>query len=384
MAKKIVFITPHYVNQKRRTGFYWLADGYHQLGWEVLFFTAPFSFISILNRDNRLQYGLWKNRNKWTEYKPSFFSYIHFSWLHKVDLSQSPLKKLGQWLNPLLSWLVDRTPLSFGASHAFIASADIIVYESAPPLEWAKHIRKINPNAQFVYRVSDDLDILRVHQDTKAFERNNLHLFNYISCPCQAIYAKLQRFNQQACIYLDYHGINKIYFSQKTVNPFANSQYKKHAVFVGISHIDYHFLRYAPTVFPDWSFHYIGPLEENISSENVTLHGEIPFEETIPFIQHAHIGLQACQYAPGAETLTDSLKVLQYTHCGLAIIAPDFLQTSRPNTFYYQQGSEVSIQKALQQAETYSKEQDTTDYQIQSWEELAKKITKCLDTQYQQ
>ncbi len=57
--KRVVLITGHYWNSKRKAGFHWLADAFLRQGWEVVFFTAPpapLSLLSVIRRDYRLDY----------------------------------------------------------------------------------------------------------------------------------------------------------------------------------------------------------------------------------------------------------------------------------------------------------------------------------------
>ncbi len=368
--KKVVLITPHYFDQKRRTGFFWVANAFHQMGWQVLFFTSPVSLISRLNKDNRLQYGLLDEKHQLIEKKPNFFSYVHYTQWHKVDLTKAFKQKwLGQLTRLLFAPVMRTQQLILGESTDFVKSADLIIFESTPSLELMPQFKQVNQSARYVYRVSDDLDVLRVHSDTKAFQQDHMQDFDFVSCTNAALQKKLQALNTEASVSLDYHGIEKALFDQKNPSPYPKSK-QKNAVFVGVGDIDYDFLRQAPDQCPDWHFHYLGPIDM-IDKENVTMYGEVPFETTIPYVQHADAGLNCRAWSQGAETFTDTLKVMQFCYCRIPIITPEFLKTHRNNTFYYQPNDVISMKSAMDHAREYDPHKDDMDYRVNSWQDVA-------------
>jgi 2-beta-glucuronyltransferase len=379
---KIVFITPHYLEQYRKTGFFWMADAFHKQQWEVLFFTSPISFISVLNRDNRFRFPVWRERQQLIEKKPKLFSFIHFTLLHKVDFSKAFGKsKIGKLFGSIINFLL--TPVCsllhsrLGKSRDFIAQANAFVFESSPSLELLDTFIKINPKAKLIYRISDDLRLIRVHPSTKKYEQQNLKIFDLVSVPSSVLFARIRELEPTCALQLDYHCVNRQLFDSPITSPYATRSVIN-AVFVGIGYVDYDFLCTAVKLKPEWQFHIIGPLEK-IPGDNVTHYGEIPFEKTIPYLKHANVGLQPLKYSVGAEFFTDTLKMIQYTYFGLAIIAPDFLKTERKNTFYYTPSDSESIQKALDNAGNYDKKKDTMNYNINSWDELATKWIKQLN-----
>lgn len=379
---KIVFITPHYLQQYRRTGFFWMADAFHKKGWSVLFFTSPISLISIINRDNRFRFPVWAERQKLIEKKPYLYSFVHFTLLHKVDLKKVVKHSIvanfiGSILNKILSPICTLTHLRLRQSKGFIQSANAFVFESSPSLELLEHFIKLSPKATLIYRVSDDLRLLRVHPDTYRYERANLHRFHRVSVQSSALLDTIKSRDSNCAAVVDLHGVNKTLFDACQSSPYTDNN-KINAIFIGIGDVDYHCLNTAVKLKPEWHFHIIGPLK-TIIGENVTNYGELPFEETIPYVKYADIGFNCRTYTIGAESFTDTLKILQYSYCGLAIVAPEFLKTERPNTFYYQPNHSESILSALNQAEKYDRKKDTYDYAIQSWDEISQQWIKELN-----
>jgi 2-beta-glucuronyltransferase len=369
--KRVVLITVHHWNSKKRAGFHWLADSFHKKGYEVLFFTCPLSLLSVIANDERVKSGLLQKRNQVIKEDKGFWSFVWFTAWHPANLCISVL-------NSISSLLFKRYGgLSLGESEDFLKTADIIVFESGAALMLFPKIRAINPRAVFVYRVSDDLRLLKSHPVIVKAEADYAEHFNLVSVPNSKMLKIFE--DTDSNIRLHLHGINKQLFDQNYDDPYQDKT-GTNAVFVGISMLDTDFVERASRLMPDWTFHIIGPLEGVPNRDNIIAYGELKFNETIPFIKHADIGLATRSYAPGAESLGDSLKIIQYTYCKLPIIAPDFIDINRDHAFYYKPGDDESILKALENA----KEFDRTNVKrsdVLSWDELAAKLEGDADAQ---
>jgi 2-beta-glucuronyltransferase len=265
--------------------------------------------------------------------------------------------------NRILDWLTHGLfarygALPLGAAEQHVRHADLLIFESKPGLLLFAQCKRLNPQARYVYRVSDDLRLLRSgHPVVLEAEARYAGQFDLVSVPSPAL---LQRFQHLPQAVLHRHGIRKDLFAQAGAN----------VVFVGTAYFDDDFLRRASESFPQWGFHIIGPIPHLPRRPNVVAYGEIPFVETVPFIKHADIGLHTLVYKPGAEAFTDSLKVMQYTYCGLPIIAPEYLRSPRPNVLYYALGDTPSIRQALLAARSFDRRKVITD-DIRSWDEIA-------------
>jgi len=221
-----------------------------------------------------------------------------------------------------------------------------------------------------VYRVSDDIRLFKPHQTVLDVEKKITPEFDLVSVPSHYIFNKFEGLKN---LRLNYHGINKDLFDDKYKDPYSYNKDNPNLIFTGISYIDYEFLEISSQLFPNWQFHIFGPLRNTTKADNMKFYGELPFEKIIPYIKYANIGLQIRSYSKDSVSLTDSLKVLQYTYCKLPIVAPRFLKSERKNMFYYKPGDRESIRDALLNAQKFDK--DTFDNSgIQSWEELAKKL----------
>jgi 2-beta-glucuronyltransferase len=358
--KRVVFITSHYLNSDRKAGFHWLADALWRRGWHVLFFTESLSWLSYLRRDARCRYALQPHRL--CQVRERLASYVWLTPFHPINLRSGIVNRLSA---PVLRLY---PCFSFGEAEAEITRADLFVFDSDHGLFLVDRFKELNPHARFVYRVSDDIRMMRHHPIVPAQEDRVLDRFDLISVPSSNL---CQRFSNIAKVELHHHGLDKAAFDEPHANPYRTP--RPNVLYVGKHHFDVDFMARAARLLPTWSFHVFGALGPLPASANLTCHGERPFAELVPYLQHADIGLQCLEYTPGAEAFTDSLKMFQYTYCRLPIVAPTFLRNDRPHVFYYEPGDDASIQQALLGARDFDRGRISTAG-VLTWDELALKL----------
>ncbi|BBD62256.1 UDP-glucuronate:glycolipid 2-beta-glucuronosyltransferase [Nostoc sp. HK-01] len=357
--KRVVLVTGHYWNSKRKAGFHWLAEAFWHQGWEVIFVTSALSWLSVIRRDYRLAYPVLQEANQLQLIRENFWSYVWFTPWHPANLRSNLLNHLSRGLFNLYGQL----PL--GTVEPLLKETDLFIFESTPALLLFDRCKQLNPQAQFIYRVSDDLRLLRNHPVVLNTEERVAPKFDLVSVPSQHIYRLFAGLPNLA---LELHGLRKDIFNQEYANPYSGSD-TPNVVFVGNAHFDYEFLEQASQLLPNWQFHIIGPMNNLPQRNNILAYQELPFESTVAYIKHADIALQTLAYSPGAECFTDSLKIIQYSYCQLPIVAPAYLASSRTNVFYYQPGDASSIYQALIAAQMYDRSQIPT-YEIYSWDDL--------------
>jgi 2-beta-glucuronyltransferase len=363
MRKKAILISGHYWGSKRKAGFHWLADALARAGWDVAFFTAPISWISALRKDYRMAYPIREEANRLVPRGEGLWSYVWYTPFHPSDLRSSLANRLSQGIFGLYA----RLPL--GPAEAFIREADLVLFESTPAILLFDRFKQLNSRARYVYRVSDDMRYLKNHPMVLEAEQRVAPLFDLVSVPSRPMLSKFEGL-PHARHHL--HGLQKDLFDRDYPNPYPRSE-TPHLVFVGNFLFDYDALERSSRLLPDWQFHIIGPLPNLPQRPNVRAYGEIPFMETLPYVQHADIGLQFRHYDTGADALGDSLKIIQYTYCKLPIVAPDFLKSSRTNLFGYTPGDDDSMKKAMLSAAQCDRSRISTEG-IYSWDELAEQL----------
>ena len=168
-------------------------------------------------------------------------------------------------------------------------------------------------------------------------------LFDLVSAPTQQIADVLAPYGP-----VEVHppGIDKAALDRPTLSPYGDGPA---AVFAGVSPLfDYESLAAAAELAPHVAFHVIGP-PPAIPAANVVFHSELPFEEVVPYLQHAAFGLLL--FPPGYASLGQGNKVAQYSYCRLPIVAPSHLRAERANLCLFEHGEIESLERALVEAE---------------------------------
>jgi 2-beta-glucuronyltransferase len=357
--KRVVLVTNHYLESDHKAGFHWLADAFWRAGWQVLFFTESVSWLSYLRGNDRCKYPLYAERNRLRHVREGLASYVWLTPFHPISLRNGALNRL---TSPLLS-LYGR--FSIGDAAPEIAQADLFVFDSDHGLFLFDRFQRMNPRARFVYRVSDDIRMMRHHPIVEAQEDRVAERFDLVSVPTARMFERFRRLDRA---HVQPHGLDKALFDQAHASPYAS--HGPNVVYVGKNQFDADFVRRAVRLFPDWAFHVIGAVNGLMEAPNLTCYGERAFAELVPYVKHADIGLQALAYTPGAEVFTDSLKMHQYTYCRLPIVAPSFLRQARQHVYYYEPGDDASICAALEAARRHDRASIATE-SILSWDELA-------------
>lgn len=366
VVKRVVLVTGHYALSKRRAGFHWLAEALWRAGWDVTFLTASFSHLHRLKRDHRFGYGLVEQSGQRIEVRDRLTSLVWFTPWHPTNRLPALIDRV---FDPLFRRYGRAMPP--GAQEP-VADADMFVFESTAGLMLYDRFRATNPDARFVYRMSDDFRLLQAPRALRRVEDRIAPLFDLVSVTSEYSFRK---FGPLGNTRLHYHGIEKTTFDEPRPSPYGDGA-AVNVLWIGVARLDYDFLVTAAEAFPHWRFHVVGPARGMPERPNITAYGERPFTETVPFVQHADIGLHTILWTPGAQHLADSLKVVQFTYCRKPIVAPAFLESTRSNLFPYTSGDAQSIRSALVAAHAYDwvSDPELRRDEIRSWDELAAEI----------
>jgi 2-beta-glucuronyltransferase len=357
-VRHVILISGHYLGSKRRAGFHHLAEAYWRAGWEVTFVTAPISFLSWLRRDYRFEYPVRAEANRFVQVRERLTSFVLMTAMHPVSLRSHFANRLAR------PWFERYADTSLGRLAGLLAEADLVVFEGSAVLMLLDRVKNMAPRARLVYRASDDLRRLGLHPLILEAEARAIPRFDLVSVPTQHIAEALAPYG---AVHVHPPGIDKAALDRATPSPYRSAPT---AVFAGVSPLfDYDSLGTAARVAPHVAFHVIGPRSRPLP-QNVTFHPEMPFEQLVPYLQHATFALLFFPPAAAAVSLGHGNKVAQYSYCRLPIVAPAHLKVERANMCVFQHGDSESLRRAIAQAERMAHDAAFAEGVISS-EELA-------------
>ena len=335
--RRVILVSPAYLGSKRRTGFHHLAGAFWGLRWEVTFVTAPISFLSRLRRDYRFEYPVVAEANRLVPVRERLSSFVLMTRWQPGNL-RAPLANR---VSTQLFRRYARIPL--GPLERVLPEADLVVFEGTAALLLVPRFRSLAPRARLVYRPSDDLRRLRVHPILLEAEAEAVPQVDLVSVPTRDMAAALEQYGE---VHVHPPAIDKIAFDRPTGSPYEGSPA---AVFAGVTRrFDYATLALAAQVAPHVAFHIVGLPPQDLPA-NVSFRPELPFEEMVPYLQHATFALLF--FPPGYPSLGQGNKVAQYSYCRLPIVAPSFFDTARANMCMFEHGDPESLRSALGEAE---------------------------------
>jgi len=336
-TRRVLLVSPAYLGSKRRIGFHHLARAYQSLGWDVVFVTAPISFLSRLRGDYRFEYPVREEANRLVPVDERLRSFVLMTGWQPGNLRLPVANRLSSQLFRRYA----QTPL--GPLAGLLPEADLIVFEGTAALLLVPRFRELAPRARIVYRASDDLRRLRVHPLLLAAEAEAVAEVDLTSVPTREMAAALE---SHGPVQVHSSPVDTAALDRPTPSPYGDGPA---AVFAGVTPLfDYDTLALAAHLVPHVAFHVVG-LPPRTMPPNVAFHPELPYDELVPYLQHATYGLLF--FPPGYPSLGQGNKVVQYSYCRLPIVAPSFFCSDRSNMCVYDVGDEASLGRALAEAE---------------------------------
>jgi len=316
---QFTLIVGHEVNAKRKVGFHFWCESLVGLGHQVKFVSVGHSFLTKLQGKTPPAI-----KNKWVTHSPNLQSY---AWVPPVHPC---LNK--KYLTPFLMPIFRNIP-NFFPSEDFnnLDHSDVVIVESGIGLSLIPKLKKLCPNATFIYSACDRLKTVGAHPYVLDAEINAFPFLDLIRVPASVM---LSDFNAKCPIEYIPQGIDKRDFDQTHQNPYSSS---KNAVSVGDMLFDEKVILTLAENFSDWTFHLFGRgAKLSAPKLNVITHGEVSIQDITAYIKHADIGIAPYRSAPNCEYLSQSsLKMTQYTYCKLPIVAPMFASNGRNNVLAY-------------------------------------------------
>jgi 2-beta-glucuronyltransferase len=233
------------------------------------------------------------------------------------------------------------------------AAADVVILECGYAVCWYPAIRKLAPNAIYMAFYNDRLDLVGFRPDVIALNHTLLPQFDMVRTNAERLLDYLPpdangRYVPQ--------GVDKMKIRFDLPSPYAPGT--RNIVSVGNMLFDADAVRSIAAADPGVTTHVIGAAMENPPA-NVVVHGELPFETTLPYIVHADVGLAPYRPEEGGDYLVQSsLKIQQYSYCGLPILLNRVLGITGRNMVQYELGRPGGVSDAVARAFAMGKARD--------------------------
>lgn len=330
--QKYLLLSAHDFRSPRKAGIHFVASELASMG-PTRFFSLRYSFLSRYKHDPRLSLDNQANRIVKHEGVECYLwkTPIHPIRIRPFESLMYHLYSFG-WNSVLRQWIRD---------------SDVIILESGIAPIFFDLIKRLNPQAKLLYRASDALDTIDAAQYIRnTFDRVAAQ-FDTIVLPSKALAETIPSRHNLAFIP---QGIDYSVHEKADPSPYGEGI---HAVSVGSMLFDPDFFVLASKRFPQIHFHIIGSCQPRHPGygDNVTVYGEMPFAQTLPYIKHAQLGIAPYSSVNLPAYLRDtSLKLTQYDFFGLPAICPHFIAADYPTRFGYDIGDADSIAQAINRA----------------------------------
>ena len=361
MTRRAVIISAfHDYRTAKRASIHQVADGMARAGWEVSFVSTRFSHLSRLTGDSRL--FLWGRANR-LETVNGIDCLLWRTALHPFRSGRAALNRLMDSYYPRFAEL--QNP----AFDQLIREADSVIVESSAAVIYLRRIRRLNPSARIIYYAADRLDTVGAHPFIQRRLEEDHRLIDHFSLRS----AQMKDDFPWARDRLTKIGFGIDAEDYRSIGPSPYRPGEMAAVSVGSMLFDPTVFQLAAADFPLLQFHVIGCGTSFEAPSNVHIHAELPFEQTLPYVKHASIGIAPYRPAERPEYLADSsLKLAQFEHFGLPSVCPFFAVGSSESRIGYTPGDAASIRSAI--AAAVSRSGHIQPRTFPSWTEVALQV----------
>ncbi|NHN89204.1 GumK N-terminal domain-containing glycosyltransferase [Acetobacter conturbans] len=251
----------------------------------------------------------------------------------------------------------------------WIQEADTVFIESGMAAIYVADVKRLNPKAKIVYLASDDLAVVGAAQTIQRDFTRNFDKIDLVRLPSRLLldgmpHARNSIFAPQ--------GIDRELMERPRPSPFKD---RKACVSIGSMLFDVNFFNMAAPAFPDLDFHVIGagrPAEALEKRPNIIVHDEMPFEETLGYVQNCAFGIAPYKSADTPRYLLDtSLKLKQFAFFGKPAVCPEFAAGDEKGRFGYTPGDKASILAAIRDALACT---EAISLELPTWAEVVDRL----------
>jgi 2-beta-glucuronyltransferase len=226
----------------------------------------------------------------------------------------------------------------------WLRDSDIVFIESGISIIFIADIKRLNPRARIIYLASDELDVIDCAPTIKHDFKRHFDKIDTVRLPSQHMVPSMPHSRTSILVP---HGVDRSIAATVYPDPYDG---RRACVAVGSMLFDASFFSIAAAAYPDLDFHIIGAgkAAADLQGDNIIVHPEMAFAETLPYVQHAAFGVAAYRDDNSPRYLIDtSLKLRQFGLFSIPAVCPYFALGNAPGRFGYTPGDAASITAAV-------------------------------------
>lgn len=336
MEPPYLMLTMHDLRTPRQGNMQFAARELAKRG-QTRFFSLGYSWISRLKGDYRNE--LWSLSNR-SQMSDGIECYLWRTLLHPGNILDKGLDSVEQ---KAFTAYVRQIPDIFAD---WVRKSNTIYIESGLSVAFFEAVKKINPSARVCYIASDDLKTIGCANYLIEEFARTAPKYDAVFALSRAL---CKNFPAGTRTFFVPHGLDTSELNKPTTSPYGTGL---HAVSVGNMLFDASVIQIGAEACPEVTFHLIGsgPRATDISAPNVKIYGEMPWADTVRYLQHADIGIAPYNFMATPYLTDTSMKLKQYAYVGLPAVCPQNIVGTHKGRFGYEFGDGASIVKAFKAA----------------------------------
>ncbi|MGY5775572.1 GumK N-terminal domain-containing glycosyltransferase [Rhizobium sp. LEGMi135b] len=362
LRRKIVILTSHaFLRGYRKASIHFIASRWAEQGHEVHFLTIGHSWLTLFKDRRRFRALSLDQANRFQTIAANLRAGAYLPPLHAFSSGNRFLNAASR----ALFWLYGCYFPPF--VRRAIADADLVLVESGSALAFLAKVKKLNPKARILYFCRDLLRTIGAASALQDIEARQIAHFDAICVPSQRLGAMLPPGGRVRVIQ---QGVDATLFDSEQPSPYVPGS--RNAVSIGNMLFDQTSVAAMAAAAPDVNFHVFGATWNGWARPNIVIYGERDFESIVPYLQHADFGIAPYRLTADEVYLAESsLKLAQYSYCGLPILLPDLVPFTRANGIAYRLDGEVAWREKIDAALAMQRSAAFRDG-IMSWDEVAR------------
>jgi 2-beta-glucuronyltransferase len=336
--RKIVILTSHvFLRGYRKASVHFVASRWAEQGHDVHFLTIGHSWLTLLKDRPRFRALSERQANQFETVAPNLRAGAYLPPLHAFSSGNRVLNAANGMLFRLYGNYLPRF------ARDVLAEADLVMIESGSALAFFDYAKRLNPKAQTLYFCRDLLRSVGAAPALQDMQAVAIGRFDTVCVPSERLGALLPVGGRVRVIP---QGVDAALFDRQQPSPYAPGS--RNAISIGNMLFDETTVAAMAAAAPDMHFHVFGADWQGSVLPNVTVYGERDFDSIVPFLQHADFGIAPYRLTKDEVYLAESsLKLAQYSYCGLPILLPDLIPFTRANAIAYRLDGETAWREKI-------------------------------------